>query len=488
MISFFKINASYKIIFLFLFFLILRLPALILGIPLLVPELNWMLVGERMQEGFALYTQIWDDISPLSAFIFWMIDALFGKSAWALRIISLILIFVQAMMLNHFLIKRRVFSDLSLIPGLVYIVLTVSFYDYFTLSPALMANTFLIISIRYLFLHISEKRKYDSLFEIGAYIGVATLFYLPSCLFLLVPAVSYLFFTGTKFRSYMLMIFSFGFTVGIAFLLFYIIGSEYAFYQNYIESVFYLAPIFYVRLLDLSFLFAIPGVLMLLAIRNTYGHKRYTNYQIRCQTIIFFWFVCSLFTVLLDSRISAYSLLPIFPAIAFYLTHYFLLIRQSLWKEALFVLLLVSALFFNYGSLYNLTLPIPVSITFSDVETYDVRIRTDRVVVEPHPRKDLLDGKKVLVFGNKLDNYQNAQVASPYLNWRLAQRHFQKIDQFFNIRITIYQNIFDNPEGDIPEVIVDEDGTAQKLFTLMPVAAQHYEKVVDNPAKIYVRK
>ncbi len=483
MISFFKINAVYKLIILILLFLLIRLPALIYEIPVSVPELNWMLVGERMSQGFQLYTEIWDDVSPLSALIFWVFHQFFGRSPLALGIASALLVFLQAWMFNYFLRKREVLTDLTLLPLLLYIVLTACFWDYFTLSPALMANTFLIIVVRYLFIHVGERKKYNAVFEIGAYIGIATLFYLPSFLMLLVVVFSFLLYTSTKFKDYLLMFFSFFFTIGIAFLVFYITNSEYEFYLNFFQSLFYLKPFFYLSIRDLFLLFTIPFVLTIWGTLQFLQYRRYTNYQIRCQRIMIIWLGVAFLTIFLDSKVSAYSFVLTFPAIVFLLSHYFLVSEQTFLKEIVFLLLLFSCLFFNYNNLYGRPLKIPVPFV-SSIREIDLSIHTQRLVAKPHPKSELLQGKKILVLGNALENYISSQVASPYLNWRLAQRHLNRMDQYFNIQIQVYHNIFGNHQ-DIPEAIVDEVGEADFLFKHLPLAAQKYEKIPDS--NIYLR-
>lgn len=484
MISFFKISTPYKFLFLFFIFLALRIPALLHGIPFIVPELNWMLVAERMGNGFVLYKEIWDDTSPLSALVFWIIHILFGKSPFIYQIIASLLIFIQAITFNQVLQDREVYVDRTMIPALLYIVLMSCFIDYFILTPVLMANTFLIIVIRYILLHISERRKYNAVFEIGAYTGIASLFYLPSFFILFVPIFSFLMFTGTKFRDYLLMAFAFLFTIGIAFLGFYMMNSEYDFYLNVFDSVLYLKPLFYVNLKDIIILFSVPFLLVIFNFLKMTSYKRYTNYQNRCQSIMVLWFFFSLVTIFLDSKVSAYSLTITILGIVFLLGHYFLMMQHTLLKELLFLLLLGNSIFFTYATIYDIS--IPVRAPFLGWEGFNIEIRTDDLVVRDNFFINKTKGKKILVCGNDVSCYQGAKLATPYLNWRLAQRHLTKMDQYFDIKTEIYKNIFDNEKKDIPEVIIDIDGTAKKIFEEMPLAAKNYEKIENT--NIYIRK
>jgi hypothetical protein len=483
MISFFRKVTAYKYIVLFFIFLALRLPFLFRDIPLTVFELNWILVAERLSKGFVLYKQIWDDISPLSAFVYWWIYIFFGKSQLALHLIATILIFIQAILFNEILKERRTYTDLTLVPALLYILLMSSFIEFLTLTPALMANTFLLLAIRYMFLHISEAWKHNAVFEVGAYLGLSSLFYLPSALLIAVPIVSFIFFTGTKFKDYLLMIFAFLFTIFTSFLIFYIFNSEYEYYLHYYQSIFYLGIVMYVSWTDILLWILFPTILFIWNLGKAPQYRRYTNYQNRCVNMMMLWALVALASVFLNSKLSISAFTIGIPALAFLLTHFFYFIRSTLVREAVFLAWCISTFFVLYSSLTNFY--IPIRVPFLAWKGFDIGVNMDKMTIRQHPQIQLIKNKKVLVLGNDYKGYLNAHAASPYLNWRLAQRHLGNINQYFNIKTQVYQNIFDNPQKDIPDVIIDENGYASQLFKEMPIAAQHYEKL--KGTNLYLR-
>ncbi len=83
MISFFRLNDPYRIIGIFILLLLIRLPALLGFVPLLQPELGWMLLGESLAEGRILYEGVWDNTGPFSAAVYWFMNLLFGRSQLA---------------------------------------------------------------------------------------------------------------------------------------------------------------------------------------------------------------------------------------------------------------------------------------------------------------------------------------------------------------------------------------------------------------------
>jgi hypothetical protein len=459
-------------------FLAIRLPALIYGVPWLMPELNWTLVAERMSEGYALYTQIWDSVSPLSALVFWLIHEAFGKSALAHQIIAGLLVFIQAIIFNQILQNQRVYLEITLIPALLYGVLMSTFLDFYILSPPLLANTFLLLVIRYIFAQVGEKRQ-STVFEIGAYIGLATLFYLPSFLLLAVPILGFVLFTGIQLRDYLLMLFSFLFTLSVAFLSFYFTDSEYEFYLSFFAPLFNFSPYFLLNFGQMGLLFALPLLLVIFNFLKAPQYRRYTNYQNRCQTIMNLWVIVALFTIFLSDKISVYSFALAIPAVVFLLTHYFLMLRSSLLAELVFTILLGINVFFTYTTLYQI--PLNFEIPWVDWGKFSLNIDAKRLIAKPLPQSAQLTNRKILVMGNDMSAYLTARAATPYLDWQLSQRHFGNMDKY-NILIDIYQNF----QKELPDIIIDEDGNTQKVFQKIPLLAQKYEKIPNT--NFYRRK
>jgi hypothetical protein len=479
LINFFKINTVYKFLLWFLLFWAIRLPVILYQFPVLNLELSAALVAEKLQMGFGLYTQVWDDIAPLSALFYTLVVAVFGKSWLAFHLIASLLVLGQAMLLHQILQTQRVFNERSLLSILIFTVLMSWYLDFFILSPILLANTFLLIVIRYLFLHIQEKRRYNAVFEIGAYLGIATLFYLPCFLFLLVPIISFSSFTATKLKDYLLLGAAFLFTLGIAFLGFYLVDAEYAFFLSFFQTRFQLRPVFLLQAVDFLWLFAFPLLLFGLIFFQSYQYKLTNNYQERSLTMMNTWFGVAVFSIFWDTEVSAIHFIPAVSALTFILTHFFL--QQGLiWvKELIFMLLLLNGLFFTYTTLYKQVLVLEVP--FTNWGRFSIFIEGRALIAQKHPRADRLSNKKVLVLGHNKGGYLNARLATPYLNERLAKYHFNNFDQY-NILVETYQNF----RNDMPEVIIDENGKVKQLFAKIPLLAQQYQKLPNS--NLYLQK
>jgi len=216
----------------------IRLPFALTPLPLLIPELNWMLVGEQMNQGYLLYRDIWDSVSPLSALIYWCIDATFGRSQGAYHVAATFVAIFQVGYFNYVMNTRDVYPDRNFWPGLIYALFLHLSFDCLTLSPVLLSTSFLLLAFGTLIKQMDRQGATDEVFEVGLYVGLAALFYLPSTVFVFWAALSLLFFTGATFRQHSLLLFGFAFPVAATVLFYYLTDSLDDFNRNLLSSVF----------------------------------------------------------------------------------------------------------------------------------------------------------------------------------------------------------------------------------------------------------
>ncbi|TAE71416.1 MAG: hypothetical protein EAZ85_10915 [Bacteroidetes bacterium] len=469
MINFFRLTTSFKYIILFSLFLIMRIPALLVDFPLLNPSLSWMLVGERLAQGYQLYTETWDTTAPFSALFFGLIHLVFGKWYLVHQIIAIFFVFLQALWFNQILFKANIFHERTMLPALLYLVMMSIFVDSWVVTPILLANNFLLLFLRYLLMQMNEKQRYNATFEIGAYIAIASLFYLPCVTLLLVTYLTFLLYTNSKIRDYILVLVSFFFTMGIVLLTFYMFNAEYAFYFNYLRPLLLLKIQFYIQFYELLLLASVSILLVILNIFLSPRYRRYNNYQNRTQTVITFWWFISLLSVFLDYKLSAYSLCLLAIPTAFLLSHLFLQLTHKIMAELVFSFLLAWHLFFTYVSLYNANLILP----FKQLGGVDIplKIHTEKLLTQLDKQNLAYKNKKILVLGNNLSPYMYARLATPYLNGDLAQTHWQNLNQY-NIVLETYSNF----EKDMPQVIIDQNNKINQIFAALPLLAEKYEK------------
>jgi hypothetical protein len=442
---------------------------MISGTPLLVPELDWLLIGERMNDGFGLYGDIWDTLEPLSAGVYFMLNKISGKSQLSFQIVALIFLYLQALLFNLVININNLFNERTMVPGLLYVLFAGLFFDSLTLSPVLMGLPFLILALHFIFIQMRSGSDDESVFYTGLFTGIATLFCLQLSVFILMAMISFLFFTGLSLRKYFILFLSFlipGFIVAVYYLCNDALGS---FGTNYFLALFSVEKQKLLSNKGMLTILLIPGVLFAVSLFLISQKSKYINYQYNCLRVMGLWLGFGLVAVIISLHQTPYELLILVPALAYFCTHYFILVRSRLIREITFLGVAILIITLNYGGLYGFVFKKkPVDFSKMLVESKGLL---------PAELKDY----KILVMGGSFSYYDNNKAATPYLNWNLSLRHFSDLDNYYNL-----SEIYENFQRDMPEVIIDERGLAESLFSKIPPLRNHYRKL--EGSNMYFKK
>ena len=469
MLRFFRSYFPYLYVALLGLLVLIRLPLLLRPLPLLVPELNWLLIGEQMGRGHLLYRDIWDSISPLSAMVYWGLNTVFGRSVTALHAAAAVVSIFQIVYVNYLANVRDVYSDRTFWPGLIYMLFLHLSFDCLTLSPMLMSTSFLLLAFGTLIRQMERRGATDEVFEIGFYLGIAALFYLPSALFIVWASVSLLLYTGATFRQHSLTVFGFLFPFAVMVLFYYLRDGLDDVNRNLLSSVFRVRQYALSNFQSLIITLLIPVGLALLGFLSLFNTRnRYVNVQQRIQQIMMLWFVTALLTIILMPYLAPMSFLNFVPPIAYFAVFYFENLRKTWVAETAFGLAsgLILLLFYQgalglipgaqLGQLSNLRVP--------------------ATHLPPAIRNE-----PILVIGEDLSAYRNNRPATPYLNWDLAQFDLKNLDNYEAVI-----NVFDTFRNDPPTYIIDHEQVVEKLFQRVPALSARYEKTTYQG--IYKRK
>ncbi|WP_229311672.1 hypothetical protein [Larkinella rosea] len=469
MLSFFRVNATLQIVGLMLLLLLIRLPFLLSPPPLLVPELNWMLVGEQMNNGNLLYRDIWDSVSPLSALVYWLLDMAVGRSHLAYHVAGTALAAFQVLYFNWVMNVRDIYPDRNWIPGLIYVLFLNMSFDCSTLSPVLLSTTFLLLAFGTLIKQMDRRGATDEVFEVGFYISLAALFYLPSALFILWALMALLLFTGASFRQHSLLIFGFAFPIVLTLLYYYLADSLADLNRNLLSSVFrvrqYDLTDFQTLLASMFLPFAMGTLGLLSLFRQT---TRYVNFQQRCQQIMMIWALTAVISVALMPFLAPMLFISFVPALAFFASYYFQGIRREWIAEFIFLGVFVFTLLILYQGALAL------------VPKWELG-QLSALQVKTSPIDRHIQQQRILVIGEDLSAYRNNQAATPYLNWDLAKFDLRNLDNYESV-ISVYDHFRKDP----PSYIIDKEGVIKKLFQRAPSLSAMYEKT-DLP-DVYHRK
>ena len=459
MLSFFRVNAPYQILSLIIILVLLQFPFYIHNPDLLVPELQWMLVGEKMSQGFMLYRDVWDNLSPLSAAVYWGVDELFGRSPIAHRTLANIVIILQAIYFNYISNQRQLFTERNYVPGVLYLLFINVSFDCSTLSPVLMATTFILLAFGTLIRQMQREGVTDEVFELGFYLSVATLFYLPMGLFYLWAFASMLLYTGANFRQHTLAFFGYVFPIALTVMFFFFRNSLDDLSQNLLTSAFrtrqYNLNDFWGVIGTMAAIFLIGG----LGFTQTIRHPRFVNYQSRCQQIMMIWSIFAMLSIGLMPFIAPMQFIIFIPPLAFFSVNFFMLMQRRWLAELLFFAVFATIVFFRYqASFLDNSFALSKSVLLENLKIKNALL----------PQQ--ISKQKILVIGNDEGEYKDNFPTTAYLNWELARYDFENLDSYESVI-----SIFDNFTADPPAYVIDKVNIMPRLFKRVPELNKRYQ-------------
>ncbi len=454
MLQFFRTYDPFRLLGVLVLLLALRLPLLLnafsVDVPLLSPILDFMLVGERVAEGNALYKEVFAGIAPFSAWFYACLDMLFGRSVFGYALVGTVILFLQAIIFNTLLLRRDFLLDRGYVPAILYVFFGSISFDYLSVSPVLLSLTFLLLVMRQIFT-LTENTHDQTLFTIGFYLGIATLFHLPSSIFLFWVSVGLGVFRSTSFRQHLLVLFGFAFPILLLCLYFFWNDSLIDFIVQYFNSISF-APKFYLSVQDFIVILAFPTLFLVLSVLNMFSGRSLTNYQSYCRQMMIFWLVASVFSLLLCKYWLPFQFVLFLPALAFFGTYYLFSIQRRWISELLFLSVL--------GGI-GLQLWASRTVIFYPLNYQEAIIKK--------PSNFELKNEKIWVFGENHSYYIDNKPVTPYLDWKLTQNRIEELDNYQAL-LLFYNQI----EKEKPQFIIDEERQLTPLFERIPLLAEKY--------------
>jgi hypothetical protein len=121
----------------------------------------------------------------LYRFVLTILNSLFGHAALPYAILSFIILFSQATLLNIICNYHKMLPHSNYLPGMCYILVTSFLPDWGHFSAPLLINSIMIWSWYRMVALYNNHTPITSIFNIGVFLGLATLLYIPAIAFLL---------------------------------------------------------------------------------------------------------------------------------------------------------------------------------------------------------------------------------------------------------------------------------------------------------------
>jgi hypothetical protein len=452
LLSFFKVNDPFRLIGIAIYLILLAIVMLgVFSFPLTEPRLVWMVLGERLSDGYHLYLDVIDDTGPLSAGFFTFVHVVFGRSELAYEFIGRILVLFQIIYWNTVLIRYRVFEENTYLPAIIMAGLFHLSFDMVGLSPALLGSTFLVLALGQLFSQtMLQKETSESTLLIGIYGGIATGFHLNFGIFL-----PYMIFTGVaisgfSFRQLVLSLVGFFLPVLLV-LMFY-------FWNNGLTETLEIWPLIFIyekynyqSLLIWSLLGAFPLILALIGYFYSAVLRGSTINQQKQRQLILVWLLFSLFEFILIKRQATYQLLIFIPGLTFLITQFFLNTGKGLIGKAAFLILLFGL---PAGGFWYWQGQASTGSAYFVVKNRAMQFKP---------------GEKIMVMSPDSSPYLENPLGGPFLNYNLSKAHLES-EKTLEQKAKIYQNLHTQK----PQVVVDPEEIFKDLLQELPALKNLY--------------
>ncbi len=456
MLTFFRINSFFQIITLFVLMLLLKMLFIIRPLPVLLPELEWMLLGEKLNQNIPLYGGVLTDVGPFSALVYQLIDFWFGRSQAAYEVFASVVVFFQALLFVFITHNRQTFTERNYVPGLIYMLLMNVSFDLTKLSPPLMALTFLLLALNILLRQIESRSGVtDDVFEVGLFIGIASLFHLPSFAYILWAIASLVFFTAVNLRQIFLVLLAFILPVFFTFLFFYFSDTGEAFKDMWLMGIFRINRFSLEGIDSLFAAYLLPFLLTIFGVFRVLRGSRYNSFQNRSHQITILFGLFAFVSLVLSKNLIPYHLCFLIPALALFISGFFLHLKGTFIPEVIFISFMLCVLGIQFQGVFPLA-----------GNGYD---QLGHLRVKEVALPEQLQGKKILVTGDRTDAYRHSPMATGYLNWNLSKRDLQHPDNYESI-----VNIYKNFSRDMPEVILDHQNVIPAIFNYLPDLKEKY--------------
>ncbi|GAB3824888.1 hypothetical protein GCM10028895_33840 [Pontibacter rugosus] len=129
--------------------------------------------------------------------------------------------------------------------------------------------------------------------------------------------------------------------------------------------------------------------------------------------------------------------------------------------NTVFMVVLAGVVLLRYRSVLGLQ-------DFLLVDESPLLLHEEQVVTVP------VKNSTVLVLGNDISYYAHNKPVTPYLNWKLAQRHFGRLSEYRAIFL-LHENI----AHEQPAYIIDKVGLMPELAYKLPDVFGKYEQTKD---------
>lgn len=452
----FRINDPYRLLGLLFLLILFSLPLLIDPAAATLQELKSFVLGEAIGSGKLMYAQVCDSTAPMTAGVFGILDWVFGRSLLARHILALCLIFFQAAFFGILLIQNKAYNDSTYVPALVFGLLCLFSFDMLSFSPELLASTVLLLALNNLFKEIEFRIERDeTILNLGVYLGAATLLIFSYIIFLFGTILILFLFTRLNLRKFLLLLYGFVLPHALLVLLYFVWGETGALWHYYYQPNLTFHREMLIGLGGVLVLAAVPFVYFIFSLFMLNRQARFTKYQSQLFQVMFQWMLFCVLQLLITREFTPHSLVIFIPSLAYFISHYLLLIRRRWIAETMLWGFLVGILLMNFLSRRGSIDRVDYRGLFPVESTAYEHLRNERV----------------MVLAPEWTPYQHNKMSGFFLDWTLSKEIFEQPDYYDHVML-----VFQSLERDPPDTIIDPNDFMKGYFERMPQLQTQYKR------------
>ena len=276
-----------------------------------------------------------------------------GTTGWLPSLIALLLVLTQAFSINILAARFRISKEVTLIPGVFYILLMSTSADSLNLTPVLLGNTFLIFALMSLFQTYKKSSVAGNIFNAGFWIGIASLFYFSNIVFVLLAILGLSTLRALRINEIFMII--------IGAIIPYFLAGTFAFLVDALPQFYHLQIEDNLGFLNFDWasnwqnytILAIFGLLSMVAIFsiNIYSQKQSIQSQKYIQVLYSFMFI-SILTIFVQQGIRPSHLMLLAIPLSLLLPINFLSMKNKNLASTLHLIWLILVLAIQYKTLW----------------------------------------------------------------------------------------------------------------------------------------
>lgn len=266
-------------------------------------------------------------------------------------LISILLVFIQASLINFLVNKNNYDRASSLFPGVFYVIFVSIIPEFLGMSPALISNTFIILALIQISRLYKKHKPTKFIFNVGWLMGLAIVFYVPNLIFVIGTIIGLFSIRAQNFKELFQMISGMLLSLFLFAALCFLIGRMDVFMEHFKVNLNIYRP-------DDSTFFYVFGAILTWAIYLTIQNR---NLVLKKSVVVskninlLYWFLllsAMLFFVGLN-QYTQYKFLLITTPLSILTGLYFISLKSKWVPELIHLLLLTLLAFVHYQ------LPIP---------------------------------------------------------------------------------------------------------------------------------